>query len=179
VVFISYSHESDEHKAAVRGLAERLRGDDFTVVIDQDQVWVSRFIPVALREEDKAHRPDFVSDYTCFVMHDDCAALLRLLSGAARPEVRSGYWNIPARNPCFFGREAYLELQRRMPPEERFARALELSELAIRFSEAGVRAAYPQATEGEVFLRAAAGRLPRELMMGAYHWDPDHDDAAR
>lgn len=51
--------------------------------------------------------------------------------------------------------------------------ALDLSELAIRMSEAGVRAQFPEASEREVFLRAAARRLPRDLMIRAYGWDPD------
>jgi SEFIR domain len=35
LVFISYSHDSDAHRAAVLGLAERLRGDGIEVVLDQ------------------------------------------------------------------------------------------------------------------------------------------------
>jgi formylglycine-generating enzyme required for sulfatase activity/energy-coupling factor transporter ATP-binding protein EcfA2 len=37
-VFISYAHDSDEHKARVLALAERLRGDGVKVVLDQDQM---------------------------------------------------------------------------------------------------------------------------------------------
>ena len=71
--------------------------------------------------------------------------------------------------------EVLIDLLRRKTPEERIALAFELSELMIRFSEAGVRAAYPHASEREVFLRAAARRLPRDLMIRAYGWDPDSD----
>ena len=69
--------------------------------------------------------------------------------------------------------EVWLELLRKMTPEEKLARSLELSELAFRMSEAGVRRAYPHAGEREVFLRAAARRLSREQMIAAYGWDPE------
>jgi hypothetical protein len=69
--------------------------------------------------------------------------------------------------------EVWTELLRRKTPGERIAIAFELSEFAIRMSESGVRARYPDASEREVFLRAAALRLPRELMLRAYGWDPD------
>ena len=36
----------------------------------------------------------------------------------------------------------------------------------------GVRMRYPEAVEREAFLRAVATRLPRELMLRAYGWDP-------
>jgi len=72
-------------------------------------------------------------------------------------------------------REVWLDLLRKMRPEERLAQALRLSEMALRVSEAGVRLAYPRASEREVFLRAAARRLTREQMIGAYGWDPESD----
>jgi hypothetical protein len=72
-------------------------------------------------------------------------------------------------------REVWLELLRKMGPEERLAQALHLSELGLRVSEAGVRLAYPEASEREVFLRAAARQLPRETMIRAYGWDPESD----
>lgn len=71
--------------------------------------------------------------------------------------------------------EVWLELLCAMPPEERLAQALKLTELAFRVSEAGVRMAYPEASDREVFLRAAARRLSREQMIGAYGWDPESD----
>jgi hypothetical protein len=37
-VFISYTHDSDAHKARVQALAGRLRGDGVEVVLDQDQM---------------------------------------------------------------------------------------------------------------------------------------------
>ena len=69
--------------------------------------------------------------------------------------------------------EVWTELLRRKTPGERIALAFELSEFAIRMSESGVRERYPDASEREIFLRAAALRLPRELMIRAYGWDPE------
>ncbi len=37
-VFISYTHDSEEHKARVLALAERLRGDGLYVIMDSDQM---------------------------------------------------------------------------------------------------------------------------------------------
>ena len=39
-VFLTYSHDSPEHNAAVLALAKRLRSDGCIVVIDQEQDWV-------------------------------------------------------------------------------------------------------------------------------------------
>ena len=50
--------------------------------------------------------------------------------------------------------------------------ALEMSEFAARLSESGVRVRHPNASEREIFLRSAALRIPRELMIRAYGWDP-------
>jgi hypothetical protein len=43
----------------------------------------------------------------------------------------------------------------------------------IQLAEAGVRLRYPNISEREVFLRAAALRIPRDLMIKAYGWDSD------
>jgi hypothetical protein len=75
--------------------------------------------------------------------------------------------------------EVWLDLLRKMTPEERFTRGLQLCDLAAAVSEAGVRAAYPHADEREVFLRTAARRLPRECMIQAYGWDPQQHGHAR
>src|SRR3989442_1286704 len=40
-VFLSYSHDSPDHKAAVLKLAKRLRDDGFIVIIDQEHRWVA------------------------------------------------------------------------------------------------------------------------------------------
>jgi hypothetical protein len=71
--------------------------------------------------------------------------------------------------------EVWLDLLRQMTPGEKLAATLHLSELALQMSEAGVRAVYSQASGREVFLRAAARRLPRDLMIRVYGWDPEAD----
>ena len=68
--------------------------------------------------------------------------------------------------------EVFYELQRRRTPAEKLADALDLSDQLIHVSEAGVRSRYPDAGEREVFLRAAALRLPRDIMIKVYGWDP-------
>lgn len=69
--------------------------------------------------------------------------------------------------------EVYLKLHREMTPGERLARVFELCEFQRSLQMANVRAAYPNAGEEELFLRVAARRLGRELMIAAYNWDPD------
>ena len=68
--------------------------------------------------------------------------------------------------------EVWLELLRQKTSGERIAMAFELTDFALRMAESGVRARYPGASEREIFLRAAALRLPRDLMIRAYGWDP-------
>lgn len=67
----------------------------------------------------------------------------------------------------------YIQLHRDMPESQRLARVFELCEFQQSLQFASVRAAYPQANEEEVFLRVAARRLGRDLMIKAYNWDPD------
>jgi hypothetical protein len=64
--------------------------------------------------------------------------------------------------------KVFLDLQRRMPPEEKLARALELSALVRSFAEAGMRQRYPQADDREIFLRLARLTLGNELFKVAY-----------
>ncbi len=70
-------------------------------------------------------------------------------------------------------REVWMEVLRSKTPGERIDIAFNLTEFALRMAESGVRARYPGASEREIFLRSAALRLPRELMIRAYGWDPD------
>jgi len=70
-------------------------------------------------------------------------------------------------------REVWLGLLRSMPPNDRMAQALHLTALAMRVSEAGVRASHPDSDDREVFLLAAARRLSRGEMIAAYGWDAD------
>ena len=52
-----------------------------------------------------------------------------------------------------------------MPAGKKIASVFTPSRLAIQLSEAGVRMAYPEANDREIFLRAAAIRLSRDLMI--------------
>jgi len=75
--------------------------------------------------------------------------------------------------------EVWLEVLRRMTPGERIAATLDLSDLALQMSDAGVRSVFPAADDREVRLRVAARHLSRDLMIRAYHWDPEaHGDAS-
>lgn len=67
----------------------------------------------------------------------------------------------------------WLDLLRKMPPGDKIASVLELSRLALRMVEMGVRLRHPQATDREVLLRVAATHLTRDLMIRAYGWDPE------
>lgn len=67
----------------------------------------------------------------------------------------------------------YLELHREMTVGQRLLRILELCNLQQSLQMANVRALYPDAGDRELFLRVAARRLGRHLMVEAYGWDPD------
>ena len=69
--------------------------------------------------------------------------------------------------------EFFYEIQRRRTPEQKLTDVFALSEGLFAATKAGVRFRYPGADEREVFLRAVAMRLPRELMIRAYGWDPE------
>jgi len=68
--------------------------------------------------------------------------------------------------------QVWLDMLRAKRPGERILKAFELSDFAVRAAESGVRARYPGASEREIFLRSAALRLPRDLMIQACGWDP-------
>jgi hypothetical protein len=69
----------------------------------------------------------------------------------------------------------FYEIQRRLRPEQKLAATFDLSQGLFDLVKAGIRMRHPAANEREVFLRAVATRLPRELMIRAYGWDPlDH-----
>ena len=67
----------------------------------------------------------------------------------------------------------YIELHRAMSQSERLARVFELGQFQHSLQVADVKLNYPDADEEEVFLRVAARRLGRDLMIQAYNWDPD------
>jgi hypothetical protein len=69
--------------------------------------------------------------------------------------------------------EVWLRLLREKTPGERMTIAFDLTDFALRMAESGVRANYPAASEREIFLRCAALRIPRHLMIAAYGWDPE------
>lgn len=67
--------------------------------------------------------------------------------------------------------EVFLTIQRRMTPEEKIRNVFRVNELMRALAEADVRRLYPEASEREVFLRAASRRLGGELMRRVYGWD--------
>jgi hypothetical protein len=68
--------------------------------------------------------------------------------------------------------EVFLDLQRKMTVSDKVQAIFGLTRMLWSFSEAGVRAQYPEADDREVFLRTAARRLDRETMIRVYGWDP-------
>lgn len=66
----------------------------------------------------------------------------------------------------------FYEIQRKRPAGQKLADIFDLSEGLFEMVKAGVRLRFPQADEREVFLRAVSTRIPRDLMIAAYGWDP-------
>ena len=75
--------------------------------------------------------------------------------------------------------EVWLDLLRKKPGGEKLIDALDFSDFVFHMSEMGVRMQYPNATEREVFLRAAARHLDRDLMVRTYGWDPEQHEYPR
>ena len=73
----------------------------------------------------------------------------------------------------------WTELLGRMTPGAKIAAVFELTSMAFRAAEAGVRLEYPEAGDREVFLRAASRRLGRDLMIRVYGWDPAAHESSR
>lgn len=69
--------------------------------------------------------------------------------------------------------EIVVELQRKISAGDKLASVLQMAGMMLRAYEDRVRKDYPQAGEGEVFLRAAALRLGRETVIRVYGWDPE------
>jgi CelD/BcsL family acetyltransferase involved in cellulose biosynthesis len=67
--------------------------------------------------------------------------------------------------------ERQFELLRRMSPEERLETARQLTLAVQRLAFEGVRRRYPGASDNEVWLRLAARRLGRELVLKIYGFD--------
>lgn len=67
--------------------------------------------------------------------------------------------------------DVFLDIQRRMTPEEKIQNVFRANELMKALAEAGVRRLHPEAGEREVFLRAVSRRPGSELMRRVYGWD--------
>jgi hypothetical protein len=73
-----------------------------------------------------------------------------------------------------------MDLTRKMSPEEKLQRALELSWTVRLAAEAGLRQAYPHASDREIFLRSARQNLGAELFRRVYGEElPDARPAER
>ena len=66
----------------------------------------------------------------------------------------------------------FYEIQRNRPAAQKLIDVFDLSEGLFETVKAGMRLRYPKAAEREIFLRAVATRVPPELMIRAYGWDP-------
>jgi hypothetical protein len=66
----------------------------------------------------------------------------------------------------------FYEIQRQRTVGQKLVDVFDLSEGLFETVKAGIRIRYPEADEREVFLRAVANRVSRELMIRAYGWDP-------
>lgn len=62
---------------------------------------------------------------------------------------------------------------RELSPAEKLAMVRRLNRGLVGLTLAGVRARYPAADARELALRAAALRLPRDVMVRVFGWDPD------
>jgi hypothetical protein len=59
--------------------------------------------------------------------------------------------------------QVLLDLVQKMTPAEKLRRAIELTAAARNAGEAGIRKAYPNASEREIFLRVAQRQLGDEI----------------
>jgi hypothetical protein len=66
-----------------------------------------------------------------------------------------------------------IDTWRRMPAVEKARQLVDCCRMVEQLSMDGVRLRHPNASEREVFLRAAALRLGRDLTIEVYGWDPD------
>jgi len=69
--------------------------------------------------------------------------------------------------------QVLVELRRGMTFDQRFQQVLEMAEMVLRGYKDRVRREHPQASEREVFLRAAALRLGNETVRRVYGWSPE------
>lgn len=71
--------------------------------------------------------------------------------------------------------DAWIELIRKIPPGKKFEQFMDMATMAIQAQEEVVKRRYPEASEREVFLRAAALRLGRETVLKVYGFDAGPD----
>lgn len=70
--------------------------------------------------------------------------------------------------------EAFLvEGYRRMTPEQKWARVFQLNAALEQLQTARILDQYGPMPERELKLRLAALRIPRDLMIAAFGWDPE------
>ncbi len=69
--------------------------------------------------------------------------------------------------------DVYIGLHQAMTLSQRLGRVFELGQFQQALQVANIRSSYPKADEQEVFLRVAARKLGRDLMIQVYNWDPD------
>lgn len=67
----------------------------------------------------------------------------------------------------------FLDLRRRMPPEEKIARVFQTIDLVHRAAAAALRRERPAAGDHEIKMRLASRRLDRETMIRSFGWDPE------
>ncbi len=72
--------------------------------------------------------------------------------------------------------EAWIGYIRKKTPGEKLDLCLTIMDMEWEYRCAAMRAKYPQASEDEVFLRAALLNLGRAWMIRVYGWDPDVAD---
>jgi hypothetical protein len=68
--------------------------------------------------------------------------------------------------------ELYISLIRRMAPEQKLARVLDLNRRARAAREDAIRRANPHWRDRDVILFAAAKRFGEDLVRKAYSWSP-------
>ncbi|MFH1263589.1 MAG: hypothetical protein V1495_09150 [Pseudomonadota bacterium] len=64
------------------------------------------------------------------------------------------------------------DLYRKMTPQQKAEKIVALWHTAQSLGEAGIRSRHPGISERELKLRVASRRIPRELMIEAFGWDP-------
>ena len=74
--------------------------------------------------------------------------------------------------------QAWIEYIRKKTPDEKLGLCLTIMDMEWEDRQAMMRAKYPQASDDEVFLRAALLNLGRGWMIRVYGWDPDVPDGS-